>query len=243
LNNIPQHVAIVMDGNGRWAKSRLMPRTFGHKKGVDSVRRAIQFCVDNEIRYLTLFAFSSENWKRPKEEVNVLMSLFMTTLKNEAKKLQEKEVAVKIIGDRSAFSDSLQETFSVIESQTKEGAALQLLIAANYGGRWDITQACRQIAKDVQQGKLAPERIREQLISNTLVSATIPDPDLFIRTGGEKRISNFLMWQLAYTELYFSDTLWPDFDETTFKTALEVYAERQRRFGKTGDQLQGNNNA
>ena len=150
---------------------------------------------------------------------------------------------LEFIGDRSAFSDSLQETFSTIESQTKEGTALQLLIAANYGGRWDITQACRQIAKDVQQGKLAPEKVSEQLISNTLASATIPDPDLFIRTGGEKRISNFLMWQLAYTELYFSDTLWPDFDETTFKTALGVYAERQRRFGKTGDQLQGNNNA
>lgn len=242
-NNVPQHVAIVMDGNGRWAKSRLMPRTYGHKKGVNSVRRAVKFCVRNNIRYLTLFAFSSENWKRPKEEVSVLMSLFMTTLNSEAKKLQEQGVAVKIIGDRFGFSEDLQETFEAIESQTKAGTKLQLLIAANYGGRWDITQACQQLAQQVKAGELEPSQISEAMISNSITSASIPDPDLFIRTGGETRISNFLMWQLAYTELYFCDTLWPDFDDTTFDAALGAYTDRQRRFGKTGDQLQGEKNA
>ncbi|MCK5725617.1 MAG: di-trans,poly-cis-decaprenylcistransferase [Thiotrichaceae bacterium] len=232
-----------MDGNGRWAKSRLMPRPFGHKKGVESVRRAVKFCVNNGVRYLTIFAFSSENWKRPKKEVSLLMSLLMKTLKKEALELQEQGVSVQIIGNRLGFSQDLQDTFDTIEQQTKEGSRLHLSIAANYGGRWDITQACQQLAKQVKEGGLEPEAITEKVIANTITSKGVPDPDLFIRTGGEVRISNFLMWQLAYTELYFCDTLWPDFDDKAFSLALQSYADRQRRFGKTGDQLTGDSNA
>ena len=235
---IPRHIAIIMDGNGRWAKSRFLPRTAGHHAGVSSVRKVIEYCGSAGIEVLTLFAFSSENWRRPQQEVSVLMGLFLSTLEREAEKLHKKNVRLRVIGDRSAFAAELQAQIAAVESMTLANTGLNLVIAANYGGRWEITQAVRRVARQAADGLLEPEAITTEILAANLDLADLPEPDLFIRTGGEKRISNFLLWQLAYTELYFTDTLWPDFDEAALETAIKDYSGRQRRFGYTGEQVE-----
>lgn len=226
-----------MDGNGRWAKARHMPRTFGHKKGVDSVRSVIKGCMKHGVANLTLFAFSSENWKRPEEEVSSLMALFMFALEREAALMVKNNIRLRIIGDISGFSTELQAKIRDVEQLTRHGTALNLMVAANYGGRWDIAQSLTAIAKSIQTGERDDSSVTEADISAHLSTADIPDPDLFIRTGGERRISNFLLWQLAYAELYFTDTLWPEFDQDALALALSDFAARQRRFGMTGDQI------
>ena len=235
--NCPRHVAIIMDGNGRWASRRRLPRFAGHKAGVETVKGVVRACGDKGIEVLTLFAFSSENWRRPQEEVGLLMGLFMTALDQQVRKLHEHNIRLRIIGDRSAFSRTLQERIEAAESLTATNTGLTLVIAANYGGRWDLTEAARTIANRVQAGELRPDQVSPELLQSLLSLRDLPEPDLFIRTGGEKRVSNFLLWQLAYTELYFTDTLWPDFDRQAFDGALTSFATRQRRFGRTGDQL------
>ena len=223
---IPQHVAIIMDGNGRWAQLRGKHRTFGHKAGAEAVRRAVTFARQKGIQSLTLFAFSSENWKRPEQEVSVLMDLFFTVLKREVKKLHKHNVRLRIIGDKNGFSNKLQQRIAEAEALTAENTALTLNIAANYGGRWDISQAAKQLALAVEAGKLAASEIDEEQLAQHLCLADQPIPDLLIRTGGEHRISNFLLWQLAYAEFYFADVLWPDFDEQAFATAIADFSCR-----------------
>lgn len=234
----PQHVAIIMDGNGRWARARMLPRAIGHREGVKSVRRVVEACIDRGIGALTLFAFSSENWQRPSEEVSLIMNLFVNTLKKEVDALDRNNVRLRFIGERDAFSDNLRRLISQSEQQTADNRRLDLVIAANYGGQWDITEACRKLAQRVADGSLQPLDIQGEDISNALSMPDLPMPDLFIRTGGERRISNFLLWQLAYTELYFTDLLWPEFDAGEFDKALAWYANRQRRFGRTGEQVE-----
>ena len=233
----PRHVAIIMDGNGRWANRRRLPRFAGHKAGVETVKGVVRACGEKGIEVLTLFAFSSENWRRPQEEVGMLMGLFMTALEQQVRKLHEHNIRLRIIGDRSAFSTMLQERIEAAETLTRDNTGLNLVIAANYGGRWDMTEAARTIATRVQRGELTPEQVDSDLVHSLLSLSELPEPDLFIRTGGEKRVSNFLLWELAYTELYFTDTLWPDFDRQAFDGALTSFATRQRRFGRTGDQV------
>lgn len=235
---VPQHVAVVMDGNGRWARQRFLPRPAGHKAGVDATRRLVQLCVKKGISCLTVFAFSSENWSRPEEEVSSLMSLFLSTLNAELNKLNEQGVRIRFIGDRRRFSTALQSSIEDAESTTAKNARLYLNIAANYGGRWDIVNAVHKISQKLLAGDISMQQLTEQLISQEISLADIPEPDLFIRTGGEQRISNFLLWQIAYTELFFTKTLWPAFDEAAFDEALQWYATRQRRFGKTGEQVE-----
>lgn len=237
--NLPRHIAIIMDGNGRWAQRRGLPRHAGHPVGVEAVRKVIEHCVQRQIQVLTLFAFSSENWRRPKNEVGLIMDLFIRSLRKEARRLHRNGVRLKVIGDRSAFSEKLQQRIQEVEALTAENQVLVLQVAANYGGRWDMLQATKKLAHAVQQGLLEPDEIGETEVSRSLSFPDLPDPDLFIRTGGEQRLSNFLLWQAAYAELYFTDLLWPDFDATALDTALEVYAGRQRRFGKTGEQVSG----
>ena len=236
---LPHHIAMIMDGNGRWAKRRGLPRYAGHPVGVEAVRRVVEACVERGIEVLTLFAFSSENWQRPRKEVNLIMDLFIRSLKKEARRLHRNGVKLVVIGDRTAFSDKLQDNIKDVESLTRDNTRLVLQVAANYGGRWDITQAARQLAKRVSSGEMTPEEVTESALSEALTFADLPEPDLFIRTGGEKRISNFLLWQCAYTELYFTDILWPDFDASALDEALNDYANRQRRFGRTGEQVSG----
>lgn len=236
----PRHVAVVMDGNGRWAKKRFLPRAAGHRAGVNATRLIVENCADRGIEALTVFAFSSENWKRPKKEVDSLMSIFISTLKSEMNKLKKQNVCVRFIGDRSSFSEELQAVMNETEIQTAENTGLMLTIAANYGGRWDIAEACKRIAQKVAAGELSPADIDESLVSEEVCLADLPEVDLFIRTGGERRISNFLMWQLAYTELFFTDTLWPDFNGATLDEAIAWYGTRQRRFGKTSAQVSTN---
>lgn len=235
---MPRHIAIIMDGNGRWAQKRFLPRTAGHVSGVSAVRRTVEYCVSRNIPALTLFAFSSENWRRPPQEVSVLMGLFLSTLEKETEKLHQNNVRLRVIGERNAFSQELQERIAAAETITAANSRLDLVIAANYGGRWDITQAARRLAEQVQSGELASDEITEERLQRLLSLADLPEPDLFIRTGGEQRISNFLLWQLAYTELYFTETLWPDFDNNELDRALNDYAGRQRRFGYTSEQLE-----
>jgi undecaprenyl diphosphate synthase len=237
---LPRHIAIIMDGNGRWAQQRNLPRHAGHRAGVKSVRMAVEQCARRGIEVLTLFAFSSENWARPRQEVNQLMDLFMNALRGEIKRLQKNRVRLRIIGERSAFSDKLQKRILDAEQATADNDGLLLQIAANYGGRWDITQAARKLVGLARSGMLQPEDITEQTLAAKLSFTDTPDPDLFIRTGGEQRISNFLLWQIAYSELYFTDRLWPDFDEDEFERALVDFSQRQRRFGKTGEQVTPN---
>ncbi|NOY66162.1 MAG: isoprenyl transferase [Gammaproteobacteria bacterium] len=239
MSELPDHIAIIMDGNGRWARQRKLPRHLGHKSGVDSTRDIIQICSDRHIKALTLFAFSSENWKRPKKEVGLLMNLFFTALQREIKRLNDNNVRMTFIGDVSAFPDKLQKQISRSAEKTSTNTGLELRIAVNYGGRWDIVNAVRGIAEKIESNELNSSDISEELVAENLSLSDLPEPDLFIRTGGEKRISNFLLWQLAYTELYFCDVLWPDFNEKIFDEALESYALRQRRFGKTGEQVKG----
>jgi undecaprenyl diphosphate synthase len=231
---VPTHIAIIMDGNGRWARLRHRPRVSGHVRGVESVRAIIRACIERGVRYLTLFAFSSENWRRPWEEVSFLMQLFMKALKNEVKKLHENKVRFRVVGDLSRFDPKLTRLIAEAEQLTADNTALTLTVAANYGGRWDILQAVEKMLALEPQKRAG---FQEADLASHLSMASCPEPDLFIRTGGEKRISNFLLWQLAYTELYFTDTLWPDFDAAALDHALDSYAKRERRFGRTSEQV------
>ena len=217
----PRHIAIIMDGNGRWAQKRMMPRIMGHHAGVKTVRKIVEFCAQENIEVLSLFAFSSENWRRPKDEVSLLMELFMSTLQSEVDKLDRNDIRLRIIGDKTAFPEKLQEKIRSAEAQTANNSGLTLVIAANYGGRWDITQAVQRIVADMQSGVLAEQPITEELISRYVVTADLPEPDLFIRSGGEERVSNFLLWQLAYTELFFTEVLWPDFRSEEHTSELQ----------------------
>lgn len=235
----PEHVAIIMDGNGRWASQRFLPRTAGHAKGVQSVRRAVETCGNAGVRYLTLFAFSSENWRRPADEVSLLMRLFVQALEREVSRLQEQGVRLRVVGDLSPFEPKLQELIFQAQDSTAKNDVLHLTIAANYGGRWDILQATRRMLAEHPELARHPEQLDEQLLSNYLSMAWAPEPDLFIRTGGEQRISNFLIWQLAYTELFFTDCYWPDFGEIELRQAFEWYSTRERRFGRTSAQVHG----
>lgn len=235
---VPQHVCIIMDGNGRWAKKRLMPRTFGHRKGVEITRRSIEFFARAGVKYLTLFAFSSENWNRPQDEVSTLMELFIQSLKENSAELNDKNIRIRFIGDREAFPQALQDQIAESEALTADKHLMKLNIAANYGGQWDILNAVKTIASRVTKGELTVKQIDQQLVASALSLADTPDPDLFIRTGGEQRVSNFLLWQLAYTELYFTEVLWPDFSEQEMQKALTVYSRRQRRYGKTLEQME-----
>lgn len=230
-HNIPQHVAIIMDGNGRWAKQQGKMRVFGHTNGVAAVRRAVSYARQIGVKVLTLYAFSSENWNRPEQEVSALMTLFMQALEREAKKLHKNNIRLQVIGDIEKFSPKLQEKIKSAEQLTENNTALILNVAANYGGCWDITQAAKRLAEQVKQGNLTVAEINEPLFQQYLVTEDLPPVDLLIRTSGEQRISNFLLWQAAYAEFYFTDTLWPDFNEQTFNRAIAVYQERERRFG------------
>lgn len=233
----PQHVAIIMDGNGRWAQKKGKIRTFGHKAGVESVRAVVRFARRTGIKSLTLFAFSSENWKRPEEEVSVLMELFNLVLNSEAKRLHKNGVRLKVIGNVDAFDSKLVEKIRKAEAMTESNNDLVLNIAANYGGRWDIVNAAKSVAQAVSNGELQREDITEDVFNSYTSTASLPELDLLIRTGGEHRISNFLLWQCAYAELYFTDVLWPDFSEEVFQLAVDDYNVRQRRFGLTGEQV------
>ncbi len=235
---IPKHVAIIMDGNGRWAKERLMPRSYGHKKGVDATRKAIAFYARQGVKNLTLFAFSSENWKRPKEEVSTLMSLFISSLKKNTDELHKNGIRIRFIGNRAEFSDSLVQQIEESESKTANNDAMTLNIAANYGGQWDVLQAVNKVISKQQAQNSLSFQVNEGDLVNELSMSGAPDPDLFIRTGGEKRISNFLLWQLAYTELFFTDVLWPDFDEEVMQESIDFFTGRERRFGQTSEQIQ-----
>jgi undecaprenyl diphosphate synthase len=236
---IPNHIAVIMDGNGRWARKRFLPRVAGHQRGVETVRDLVKYCAELNVKYLTLFAFSSENWRRPEEEVSFLMGLFMEALKREVVKLHSNNIRLKLIGDPSRFSKALVKQIRESEKLTEKNTGLTLTIAANYGGRWDILQATNKMLKSKHaQAKLAnKEKFAEEDLTPHLAMHYAPEPDLFIRTGGETRISNFLLWQLAYTELYFTDTLWPDFDKVAFDAAIQSYQQRERRFGRTSEQL------
>lgn len=233
----PGHVAIIMDGNGRWAKQKGKLRTFGHKAGTDAVRASVRYCLENNIQALTLFAFSSENWQRPKDEVSALMDLFVWALSSEAKKLNKNNVKLRVIGDLSRFEKKLLNKIEAAQVLTQNNTALTLNIAANYGGKWDIANACKNIVADVVAGKISTEQLNEEILGQYIQLNDLPDVDLLIRTGGEQRISNFLIWQVAYSELYFSDVLWPDFDEAAFSQAVADFTNRQRRFGKTSEQV------
>ena len=223
----PRHVAVVMDGNGRWARQRYMPRFFGHKAGVDALVRAVNLFADRGVEYLTVFAFSSENWKRPTEEVSGLMSLVLVAVSKYLGKMAKDGVRIRIVGDRSAVSDKLREAWNQAEALTQHNTRITLAVAFNYGGRWDVVQACRQALRE----GVRPEAVDEQWLSSRMALAFAPDPDLFIRTGGEMRMSNFLLWQAAYSELFFTDCLWPDFGADEIDAALQAYAQRDRRFG------------
>ncbi len=236
-DNNPRHIAIIMDGNGRWAQKRFMPRAVGHQAGVKAVRKIVEYCGKHKVEVLTLFAFSSENWRRPEAEVSLLMALFMATLQREINKLDRNNIRLRFIGDRTAFSDKLQQKMAEGEAKTENNTALTLVVAANYGGRWDVCQAYQKVAEKMAAGQLINQKINEELISQHLSTADLPDPDLFIRTGGEQRVSNFMLWQLAYTELYFTATLWPDFDQNSLEDAIKSFKSRQRRFGHTSEQV------
>jgi undecaprenyl diphosphate synthase len=224
---VPRHVAVVMDGNGRWARRRFMPRFFGHKAGVDSLVRAVNLFADRGVQYLTVYAFSTENWKRPSEEVSGLMGLVLVAVSKYLTKLAGDGVRIRIIGDRDAVSDKLRAAWEQAESLTKDNTRITLSVAFNYGGRWDVVQACRRAVAD----GLAPEQIDEQALSSRMALAFAPDPDLFIRTGGEMRVSNFLLWQAAYSEFFFTECLWPDFGAAEIDAAISAFAQRDRRFG------------
>lgn len=229
--NGPRHVAIIMDGNGRWAKNQGKLRISGHKAGVKSVRRAVSFAVSNNLEALTLYAFSSENWSRPPQEVTALMELFVWALDSEVKSLHKHNVRLRVIGDTSRFSPRIQERIRRSETLTANNSGLTLNIAANYGGRWDIIEGVKKLAEQVQEGLLRPDQIIEESLTSQLCMQELAPVDLVIRTGGEHRISNFLLWQIAYAEFYFTDVLWPDFDEHVFEGALNAFSLRERRFG------------
>jgi len=241
----PKHIVIILDGNGRWAEQRNSLRVVGHKAGVEAVRNVVQDCSQLQIKALTVFAFSSENWRRPDKEVGFLMDLFLTALNKEVTKLHENNIKIQFIGDTSAFNEKLQKRMSDSEFLTKNNTGLSLNIAVNYGGQWDITQAMQKIAVAIENKEMTSSQITAETINKNTCLSDLPVPDLFIRTGGEKRISNFLIWQLAYTELYFTDLLWPDFDRKELFKAISTFAQRQRRFGQTSAQVESleSNNA
>ena len=230
---VPRHVAIILDGNGRWAKKQLLPRIAGHRRGVEAVRNTVTACVERGIGYLTLFAFSSENWRRPAEEVALLMQLFTSALTNEVARMHRNGVRLKVVGDTQRFTPKLRSLIEQAEQHTAANTRLTLTIAANYGGRWDILQAVSRLVKEKNV-----ENVTEEALAPYLAMSYAPEPDLFIRTGGEQRISNFLLWQLAYTELYFTESLWPDFDAAALDLAITSYRSRERRFGRTSEQLE-----
>ncbi len=234
---LPRHVAIIMDGNGRWARSRGMPRQAGHRAGVKAVRRAVEACVRNGVSTLTIFAFSSENWSRPRKEVGALMKLMVEALDREVDELAEKDVRLRFIGERSGLPLAVQQRMQAAERRTAGNSGLTLVVALAYGGRWDVVSAVRDLVADAAAGRVDAAAIDEQDISDRLSLGGLPDPDLLIRTGGEFRISNFLLWNLAYSELYFTATLWPDFDERELERALVFFRDRERRFGRTPEQL------
>jgi undecaprenyl diphosphate synthase len=231
VSSVPRHIAIIMDGNGRWAKKRLLPRVAGHKRGLDAAREIVTACRKHGVEYLTLFAFSTENWRRPQDEVSFLMELFLRALESEIERLDKNNIRLRVVGNRERFNPALIERIALAEAKTAGNDGLVLTIAADYGGRWDVMQAVNAlIAEGAQQ-------IDERDLAGRLSMAYAPEPDLFIRTGGEQRISNFLVWQLAYTELYFTDGLWPDFDAAELDKAIASYQQRERRFGRTSEQL------
>ena len=234
---VPRHLAVIMDGNGRWAQRRHRPRSIGHRAGARAVNVCVDYCLDHGIEALTLFAFSSENWQRPADEVGALMQLFMRALDREVDDLGRRGVRLRFIGERGAFAEALRQRMDRAEALTLGNTRLQLNIAANYGGRWDITQASRRLAEDVAAGRITADSIDEAVLASRLSLAELPTPDLFIRTGGDQRISNFLLWQLAYCELWFTDTLWPDLSRETLDGAMADFASRERRFGKTSEQV------
>ena len=234
---VPRHVAIIMDGNGRWATARHLPRVAGHSRGVDAVRAAIEQAGRRGVEYLTLFAFSSENWKRPQDEVSTLMRLFVSALQKEVGKLGENGVRLRVVGDLTAFEPQLQSLIRDAERQTRHNTRLQLAVCASYGGRWDIVQSVRALLAAAPDPQALARTLTEQQLAAQLSLSFAPDPDLLIRTGGEQRISNFLLWQCAYSELYFTHTLWPDFDAAAFDAALAWFATRERRFGQTSAQV------
>jgi undecaprenyl diphosphate synthase len=235
--DLPSHVAVVMDGNGRWAQARGLPRVQGHRKGVDAAQSITTFCAQAGIPYLTLFAFSSENWRRPEDEVSFLKTLLINSLEKQFDQLHQNNVRLDVIGDVRPFGPSLERQVERARSRSANNTGLRLTIALNYGARWEITQTLKSIVEDCLKGVIDTEAITESLISERLTTSKIPDPDLFIRTGGEIRLSNFLLWQLAYTELFFTDVLWPDFDQDVFDEAIRAYRARRRRFGKTQEQV------
>ncbi|QEY25432.1 isoprenyl transferase [Neisseria zalophi] len=228
---IPRHIAVIMDGNGRWAKKRFLPRVIGHKRGLDALENMVRNCAELGVQYLTVFAFSTENWRRPEDEVSFLMGLFAQALQKQVYRLHENNMRVKVIGNRSRFNEVIYRGIEEAEALTAGNTGLTLTIAVDYGGRWDILQAVNSLIK---QGET---EINEEMLAGSLMSSYAPEPDLFIRTGGETRISNFLLWQMAYAELYFTDTLWPDFDKDALNTAIESFQMRERRFGRTSEQL------
>jgi undecaprenyl diphosphate synthase len=234
--SVPRHIAIIMDGNGRWAKKRFLPRVAGHQRGVETLRQVVKSCREMGVEYLTLFAFSSENWRRPADEISFLMQLFLKMLEREVAKIHDHNIRLKVIGDRSRFDDRLNEYIDAAEHLTSNNTGLTLTIAANYGGRWDITQAVKAMLQDHPESATS---FSEAELESYLSMSYAPEPDLFIRTGGEERISNFLLWQLAYSELYFTDTLWPAFDRDALNAAIQSYQSRERRFGRTSEQLRG----
>ena len=235
--NLPQHIAIIMDGNGRWAKQRFMPRLMGHRSGVDAARQVVKNCVKKNIKVLTLFAFSSENWQRPSQEVSYLMELFLMSLEQEVKTLHENNIQMRFIGDRERFSETLRNKIIEVENLTQKNSGMVLIIAIDYGGQWDICQSTRKLAQEIEAGQLKSSDITPEKIAEKLSFADLPNPDLFIRTSGEIRISNFMLWQLAYSELYFTDVLWPDFNENELDKALTYFAHRERRYGFSSEQV------
>ncbi len=235
---LPRHVAVIMDGNGRWAQKKILPRIAGHKEGVNALRKIVKTAAVKGIKVLTVYAFSSENWNRPSTEVSLLMDLFMTSLKQERQELYRDNVKLRFIGEHAVFSEKLQYAISEAEKLTGTNTGLELVIAANYGGRWDITNAFKLLYEKIQSGLVKIDDVDESLIQSNIAISNLPEPDLFIRTGGEIRISNFLLWQLAYTELYFTETLWPDFTPSEFEKALMWFSSRKRRFGRTNEQVE-----
>lgn len=228
---IPRHIAVIMDGNGRWAKKRFLPRVMGHKRGLDALENMVKRCAELGVQYLTVFAFSTENWRRPEEEVSFLMGLFLQALQKQVQRLHENNMRVKVIGNRSRFSESIRQGIADAEALTAGNTGLTVTVAADYGGRWDILQAVNRLMEE------GAAEVTEEALAKHLMLSEAPEPDLFIRTGGETRISNFLLWQMAYAELYFTDTLWPDFDDAALDAAIRSFQTRERRFGRTSEQL------
>jgi undecaprenyl diphosphate synthase len=235
---LPRHVAVIMDGNGRWARRRALPRQAGHRAGIKPVRATVELCAESGVETLTIFAFSSENFRRPLEEVRGLMALFVEALEREVAELDANGIRLKFIGDLEALGHTLRAATAAAQERTRANTRMELNVAVAYGGRWDLTQAVRKLAADAAAGRLDPAAIDEAVVSGALQTAGCPSVDLLIRTGGEKRISNFLLWDIAYAEVYFSDVLWPDFTSAELRKAFEFYARRQRRFGRTGEQIE-----